>query len=84
MFWTDWGRYPRIEKAWLSGEGRHPLVIHEVIWPNDVALDVVLKRVYWADNKLDRIESISYNGDNRCVPSNSYCGYNRLVLYNHY
>ena len=65
MFWTDWGRYPKIEKAWLNGKHRHPLVVNEITWPNDVALDRILKRVYWVDSNLDRIESISYHGEDR-------------------
>ena len=65
MFWTNWGKYPRIEKAWLSGEYHRPLVINTITWPNDVALDTILKRVYWVDSKLDKVESISYYGNDR-------------------
>ena len=44
IFWSDWGRYPRIERAGLDGSHRE--VLHEtgVGWPNGLTLDLVMDR----------------------------------------
>ena len=40
MYWTDWGRKPRIESAWMDGQNRVVLVREEDLgWPTGLALD---------------------------------------------
>lgn len=71
MFWTDWGVDAKIERAGMDGSHRQTIVSYEVKWPNGLTLDLVKKRVYWVDAKLNTISSCDYNGSNR-----------RLILYN--
>ncbi|RNA22803.1 Low-density lipo receptor-related 2 [Brachionus plicatilis] len=65
IFWTDWGKYPRIERASMDGTNRTVLISTKLYWPNGLAIDMVRERIYFADAHLDYIESCDYNGNNR-------------------
>ena len=65
MFWTDWGKHPKIERAGLDGSLRVTLVNTSVAWPNGVTIDFHHKKVYWADARLDKIEEMNLDGRNR-------------------
>ncbi|XP_021930761.1 low-density lipoprotein receptor-like isoform X5 [Zootermopsis nevadensis] len=67
MFWTDWGTEPKIERAGMDGSHRQVIVPYEVKWPNGLTLDLVWKRVYWVDAKLNVISSCNYDGSQRRV-----------------
>jgi Low-density lipoprotein receptor repeat class B. len=67
MFWTDWGTEPKIERAGMDGSHRQTIVSYEVKWPNGLTLDLVKKRVYWVDAKLNVISSCNYDGTERRV-----------------
>lgn len=67
MFWTDWGSSPKIERASLSGSQRLAIVTSNIQWPNGIDLDEGNRRIYWVDAKLDKVESVDYNGNNRTV-----------------
>ena len=51
MYWTDWGQYPRIERAGMDGTHRQTIVKYDVKWPNGITLDLIKKRVYWVNIK---------------------------------
>merc|ERR1711962_722137 len=40
MFWSDWGREPKIERAGMDGSHREVIVQGSVRWPNGLALDL--------------------------------------------
>ncbi|KAL9960419.1 hypothetical protein ACROYT_G033874 [Oculina patagonica] len=65
IIWTDWGSSPKIEKASLTGNQRVTIVTANLYWPNGVELDKGNKRIFWVDARLDRIESVDYDGNNR-------------------
>ena len=66
MFWTDWGRHPKIEAAWLDGSQRTTIVNTNLTFPNGLALDYERKLLYWVDAGDD--SSIEYtNFDGRYV-----------------
>ncbi|CAG9855512.1 unnamed protein product [Phyllotreta striolata] len=65
LFWTDWGKEPKIERAGMDGSHRQSIVTFDVIWPNGLTLDLVKRKVYWVDAKLNSISSCDYNGRNR-------------------
>ena len=65
MFWTDWGAYPKIERTTLSGNQRLTIISTNLVWPNSIDLDRGNKRIFWADARLDRVESVDYNGSDR-------------------
>ncbi|XP_062513076.1 low-density lipoprotein receptor-related protein 6-like isoform X2 [Corticium candelabrum] len=49
MYWTDWGRWPRIEKACLDGSNRTVLIDSQIKWPNGLTIDYEDRRLYWVD-----------------------------------
>ena len=67
MYWTDWGKLPKIERAALDGSHRITLVNTSVAWPNGLTIDYLFRKIYWADAKLDKIEVMNLDGSNRRV-----------------
>ena len=67
MFWTDWGKSPKIERAGLDGGHRVTLVNTSIVWPNGIAIDFKAQKIYWADARLDKIEVMNMDGSQRSV-----------------
>lgn len=67
MYWTDWGKNPKIEKANMDGTSRFTLVENGLYWPNALAIDYHGNRLYWADASLNKIESCDLFGANRRI-----------------
>lgn len=68
MFWSDAGSAPKIEIAWMDGSKRRPLVTENIRHPTGLCIDYAMDHVlYWADTKLNTIESIRTRGDFRKV-----------------
>ena len=67
MYWTDWGKEPKIEKAELDGANRTVIVNTSIYWPNGLAIDYKARRIYWVDAKLDKIEFMAYDGTSRRI-----------------
>ena len=69
MFWTDWGETPKIEKCGMNGDPdtRVVLIGTNILWPNALAIDYTIDRIWWADAKLHTIESSNLNGGNRRI-----------------
>jgi hypothetical protein len=44
MFWSDWGKDPKIERAGMDGSRRQVIIRGSIRWPNGLALDLVLDR----------------------------------------
>eukprot|EP00058_Branchiostoma_floridae_P004468 XP_002589956.1 hypothetical protein BRAFLDRAFT_105990 [Branchiostoma floridae] len=65
LFWSDWGKEPKIERASLSGGNRTTLVGRDLESPNGLAVDADEGRLYFADGTLRKIESIAEEGGNR-------------------
>lgn len=65
LFWTDWGENPRIERIGMDGTDRSTIISTKIYWPNGLALDIANKRVYFADSKLDFIDTCLYDGTGR-------------------
>ncbi len=70
LFWTDWGSHqPYIGSAGMDGSEQKKLITTEVVWPNGIAVDETIQRIFWTDAKLDRIESSRTDGfDRRVLP----------------
>lgn len=63
MYWTDWGATPgRIERAGMDGSHREILVNSNLQWANGLTLDLIQKRIYWVDAKLNSISSCNFDG----------------------
>lgn len=70
IFWTDWGMYPKIERASMDGSERKILHTAGVRWPNGLTIDLVSDRLYWVDAKLHTVSSSNIDGSDA-----------RIVLY---
>jgi len=63
IFWTDWGARARIERAGMDGKNRIEILSgNSIRWPNGLAVDILDKRIYWADAKIKTISSSDYYG----------------------
>lgn len=67
MYWSDWGTFPKIERANMDGSDRTVLVSSGLVWVNSLALDFQNRLLYWCDAKLDKIERVDLQGNNRLV-----------------
>ena len=67
MYWTDWGKHPKIERAELDGSHRVILVNSLVAWPNGLAIDYLKQKIYWADARNDKIEVMNFDGSARRI-----------------
>jgi len=66
LFFSDWGMTkPAIVRLNLDGDNRIDLVTEGLEWPNGLAVDQIENRVYWADSKLDKIETVKIDGSDR-------------------
>lgn len=65
MYWSDWGTYPKIERANMDASSRTTLVSSGLIWVNSLALDFKKRLLYWCDARLDKIERVDLQGNNR-------------------
>ena len=68
MYWTDWGRRPRIESAWMDGRHRQTLLEGDLGWPTGLTVDYLNgDRLYWCDSKENVIGSMRPDGADRKV-----------------
>ncbi|KAL3854931.1 hypothetical protein ACJMK2_014166, partial [Sinanodonta woodiana] len=67
MYWTDRGLQPKIEMANLAGQNRTVLVNRNLVWPCGLAIDYPNRRLYWTDLKMNRIETITLDGNDRQI-----------------
>ena len=65
MYWSDWGIPAKIERASMDGMNRQVLIDTGVTWPNGLAIDYQLQRLYWADAFTDKIEYSNVDGTGR-------------------
>ncbi|XP_040564168.1 low-density lipoprotein receptor-related protein 6 [Lepeophtheirus salmonis] len=62
MFWSDWGTYPKIERAGMDGSDRRLLVDQNLGWPNGITLDYENRLLYWIEAKWHYIASVDWEG----------------------
>ena len=43
------------------------IVFRDIKWPNGLTIDFVLRKVYWADSKLNSISWCKFDGSDRRV-----------------
>ncbi|OQR72140.1 low-density lipoprotein receptor-related protein 2-like, partial [Tropilaelaps mercedesae] len=69
LFWTDIGINPKIETSWMDGSRRQTLFKSRLAAPGGITVDYLSgdKRIYWADSKLNTIESAKPDGTNRAM-----------------
>ncbi|KAM3721677.1 Low-density lipoprotein receptor-related protein [Dirofilaria immitis] len=57
----------KLEGAAMDGTQRRTLIDTHTHQVSGVVVDIAAKRVYWVDPKVDRVESIDYNGNDRRI-----------------
>ena len=67
LYWSDWGRPAKIERASMDGTQEQTIVNTGLIWPNALTIDRTAQILYWADASLDKIESSNVDGTNRRI-----------------
>ena len=65
MYWTSWGREPKLEQAAMDGSQRKPLITKEIRQPSGLALDQSTGKLFWGDCYHGTIESANIDGSNR-------------------
>ncbi|XP_078621857.1 low-density lipoprotein receptor-related protein 2-like isoform X1 [Branchiostoma floridae x Branchiostoma japonicum] len=65
IFWTDWSRPARIERALTDGSERTVIVNTTLGWPNGLSIDYPQLKLYWCDAFFDKIEFSNFGGQNR-------------------
>ncbi|XP_068671663.1 low-density lipoprotein receptor-related protein 6-like [Montipora foliosa] len=65
MYWIAWGKKPKIERAGLDGSHRITLVNSSIALPVGISIDIHEQKIYWADNKYEKIEVMNMDGSNR-------------------
>jgi len=43
MFWTDWGKQSRIERADMDGGNRMVITSSNIVWPNGLTVDLATR-----------------------------------------
>ena len=71
LFFTNWGKRPRISTALMNGANLRTIVEDNLEQPVGLAMDFVTEKLYWADSKVRLIESSDLDGSNR-VPVISF------------
>lgn len=62
LFWAEWTKNPKIERANLDGTNRKVIVSTDLNVPNGLTIDYVTRQLYWADAFKDRIEVSDLHG----------------------
>jgi len=65
LFYTDWGNNPVVMRAGMDGSQKQAVVSDDIVWPNGVTVDVVMRRIFWSDAKLNKLESANFDGSDR-------------------
>ncbi|KAM9744181.1 low-density lipoprotein receptor-related protein 2 [Menidia menidia] len=63
MFWTEIGNVVKIERAGMDGSERRALVNASLGWPGGIAVDTISDRIYWTDERLKVIGSVTLDGN---------------------
>lgn len=65
LFVTEWGRNPQIVRMNMDGSAQKSLINTNIVWPNGIAVDESMDRIYWTDAHRDTIESAKIDGSDR-------------------
>ena len=65
MYWSDWGEPAKIERASMDGSNREVLHDTDLRWPNGLAIDYELQRLYWVEAYYDKVEFSNVDGSRR-------------------
>ncbi|XP_052380834.1 low-density lipoprotein receptor-related protein 2-like isoform X35 [Oncorhynchus keta] len=64
MYWSEVGSDPQIERSGMDGSERKVVLTRGLSRPVSLSVDTLTDRIYWADEKLQCIGSVSLEGHN--------------------
>lgn len=64
MYWSDWGKLGRIERAAMDGS-RNSVLLERLGRANGLTIDFVESRLFWTELDTPAIESSDLSGENR-------------------
>lgn len=64
MYWSEVGSNPQIERSGMDGSERKVVLTRGLSRPVSLSVDTLTDRIYWADEKLQCIGSVSLEGHN--------------------
>lgn len=67
MYWSDWGPNHKVERSAMDGSQRKIIISENLTWPNGLAIDHDMGRIYWADGGTKKIEYAKMDGSGRTV-----------------
>lgn len=68
IYWTNWNVNASIQRASPQNKFKVESIIKtDIMIPNGIAIDQKMRRLYWCDAKLDKIESCEMDGSSRVV-----------------
>lgn len=68
VYWTNWNTNASIQRASpYNGYKIESIIKTNIKVPNGIAIDQKLRKLYWCDAKLDKIESCDMDGTHRVV-----------------
>ena len=75
IFWTDFGKRPKIERSNLNGSERKIIIDTKIMWPNGISVSE--NKVFWIDANpgIRRIFSCNFDGSNRRDISRASSGF---------
>jgi len=65
LFWTEWGKSSGVYQSGMDGTNPTHLISDNAAWPNGLAFDAVLNRLYWSEAKLGTIEYYDFDTKQR-------------------
>ena len=57
MYWAEWSKKPKIERAALDGSHRKVLVVDNMGRAHGLTIDYVDRRLFWTNLDTNQIES---------------------------
>lgn len=66
-FWSDWSLAPFIARMGMDGSNFTKIVTKGLFWPNALAMDPQINKLWWGDAYLNRIEMSDFDGTNRHI-----------------
>ncbi|KAL3890977.1 hypothetical protein ACJMK2_003243 [Sinanodonta woodiana] len=67
LFWSDIGKFTKIEVSSLSGSDRKTLIYSNLLRPYSIAADCAFRQLYFIDVGRETVEAVSYEGKDRKV-----------------
>ena len=69
MYWTDWGPVAKIERISMCGDltTRQLVFSKNHSWPNGLAIDFTISRLFWVDARRETLESSNLDGSSHTI-----------------